>query len=214
MKKIFILLVAAVGVQIVHAQGLGSFFNQKKTQKKYYLQQIAALQLQLGYLKQGYRAAGSGLKTISGYKNSEYGSHNKYYKQLAQVNPGIEQSEAVKEIHRNATAIRTVFETTIEQVAKEKVMTEKEMNYIRKVYGNLDSKLKQDMEELGMIITPGKLKLSDDERWKKVKEIQVAVANKYAFSLSFNKKAVFISRQRQRELKDIDRLKKIHNIKQ
>lgn len=49
----------------VQGQTWGEFFQQKKTQKRYLLQQIAALQVFIGQAKKGYDLVGSGLRTIT-----------------------------------------------------------------------------------------------------------------------------------------------------
>jgi len=213
MKKMMIALLWIFSCIISQAQGIGSFFTQKQTQRKYYLDQIAALQLQIGYVKSGYKATGKGLSLISGFKKGELDLHGNYYNSLKQVNPAIQNSEAVKEIYRLAAAIRTTFTKSIAEIAAKKTMPDKEMKYIRSVYDNLDRKLGQDIEELSLVITPGRLQLSDDERWKRVKAIQAEVEDKYTFTLSFTGKAKFVAEQRKRELDNINRMKKIHNIK-
>lgn len=213
MKKMSIVLAALLCCGILQAQGIGSFFSQKQTQRKYYLDQIAALQLQIGYVKSGYKAVNNGLSMIGNFKRNELKMHDDYYTSLTQVNAAIQHSEAVKEIYRMAAAIRTTFTRTITELEGEKIMPEKEMKYIRNVYDNLDRKLKQDIEELSIVITPGRLQLTDDERWKRVKAIQSEVEDKYAFTLSFTGKAEFVAAQRKRELDDINRMKKLHNIK-
>lgn len=47
--------------QLAEAQTFDEWFRQKKTQKKYLVQQIAALKVYLGYLKEGYEIAQKGM---------------------------------------------------------------------------------------------------------------------------------------------------------
>ncbi|ULT42931.1 conjugal transfer protein TraI [Niabella defluvii] len=72
MKKIllFLLLVVSAGSNL-QAQTFAEWFQQKKTQKKYLLQQIAALQVYIGYAKKGYNIAKDGLNTIGGFTRGE-----------------------------------------------------------------------------------------------------------------------------------------------
>lgn len=57
MKKISIILFIMFFVNRSHAQTWDEWFNQKSTQKKYLLQQIAAFEAYLSYAKKGYDIA-------------------------------------------------------------------------------------------------------------------------------------------------------------
>ena len=64
----------------VEAQTFSEWFRQKKTQKKYLLQQIAALQVYIGYAQKGYRIAKEGLTTIGGFTKGEFDLHSDFQK--------------------------------------------------------------------------------------------------------------------------------------
>ena len=51
----------------------------KKTQKKYLLQQIAALKVYISYAKKGYNIVSSGINTIRDIKKGELNLHNNFY---------------------------------------------------------------------------------------------------------------------------------------
>ena len=62
MKKQFLIILFAVVSTSVKAQTFAEWFQQGATQKKYLLQQIAALQVYIGYVQKGYSIAKKGLK--------------------------------------------------------------------------------------------------------------------------------------------------------
>ena len=64
-----------LSTNIGHSQKWDEWFKQKKTQKKYLIQQIAALKVYLGYLKEGYDIAIS-ISTISVFISPELGFYN------------------------------------------------------------------------------------------------------------------------------------------
>ena len=64
------------------AQTSSEWFRQKATQKKYLLQQIAALQVYSGYLSKGYSIAKNGLNTIKNIKNGDLLQHSNYFTSL------------------------------------------------------------------------------------------------------------------------------------
>ena len=93
----FALMTAAM-THCAQAQTFAEWFNQKKTQKKYLLQQIAALQIYSGYLKTGYGIARGGLGSIGGYIGNEYGLHGSYYTHLKTVNVIVKNNPQVNDI--------------------------------------------------------------------------------------------------------------------
>src|SRR5260221_4860823 len=98
MKMIFIILSLFVCIQAGHAQTYDEWFRQKKTQKKYLLQQIAALQVYIDYAKKGYDIASKGLNTIRDIKNGDFNLHRDFFGSLKQVNPKIKKYAKVADI--------------------------------------------------------------------------------------------------------------------
>jgi hypothetical protein len=80
------------------AQTFAEWFQQNKTQKKYLLRQIAALQVFSGYLKQGYQVATKGLSSISGSLQTENSLHTTYYNRLKTVDPVVKNNDMVKDV--------------------------------------------------------------------------------------------------------------------
>ncbi len=64
MKTILLVIATVLLFQSANAQTWDEWFKQKKTQKKYLVQQIAALRVYLDYLKKGYTVVHNGLNTI------------------------------------------------------------------------------------------------------------------------------------------------------
>src|SRR5690606_37042983 len=81
-----------------HAQTWDEWFQQKKTQKKYLIKQVAALQIYLGYVKKGYEIARQGLNLIGDIKDGDFSLHKDYFESLKAVNPAIRNSAKVAEI--------------------------------------------------------------------------------------------------------------------
>ena len=99
MKRI--LLLATVGLFAFHSSGAQTtdeWLNQKATQKKYLLQQIAALQVYLGYAKKGYTIVTSGVNTIRNIKNGDFNLHRDFFSRLKNVNPAIRRYAKVADI--------------------------------------------------------------------------------------------------------------------
>jgi len=66
---IYVTIIILLSGAQVNAQTWNEWFRQKKTQKKYLVQQIAALKVYLKYLKQGYRIVDKGLSLVGDIKD-------------------------------------------------------------------------------------------------------------------------------------------------
>src|SRR5674476_818487 len=98
MKKLFIILTLIFIAADSHAQTWDEWFAQKQTQKKYLLQQIAALQTYISTAEKGYKIASDGIHTISNIKNGELNLHSLFFNSLKTVNPKIKNATIVAEI--------------------------------------------------------------------------------------------------------------------
>lgn len=98
MKKLIMLCLFAAIATATQAQNVAELTKQKKTQKKYLIEQIVALQLYISYVKKGYSIAKEGLNTISAFKRGEFNLHTNYFNSLKSVNPKIKQYAKVADI--------------------------------------------------------------------------------------------------------------------
>jgi len=90
MKGVILLIVFSCAFATVcHGQTFDEWFRQKKTQRKYLVQQIAAYRLYAGYLAKGYKIAREGTGLISGITNGELALHEAFFKSLQVVNPKV-----------------------------------------------------------------------------------------------------------------------------
>lgn len=80
------------------------------------------------------------------------------------------------------------------------------------VYTNLFNKSLQNLEELTMVITAGKLRMSDDERINTIDRIYNDIADKLVFLRTFNKETNVLAIQRGREMVDTKLSKKLNGL--
>src|SRR5690606_229293 len=98
MKKLLAIAIVLFCSENLSAQTFAEWFQQKSTQKKYLVQQIAALQLYSGYLSKGYSIAKNGLNTIKSIKDGDILQHDNYFNSLTTVNPQIKRYQKVADI--------------------------------------------------------------------------------------------------------------------
>ena len=94
-----------------------------------------------------------------------------------------------------------------------KQFTITEIEYLGNVYANLLKECLKTLDELAMVVTAGKLRMSDDERLQAIDKIYDEVMEQYTFLNEFNNGTAILSLQREKEKMDIDLMRKVHGLK-
>lgn len=212
-KAILFLLLFVSATGSLQAQTFTEWFQQKKTQKKYLLQQIAALQVYIGYAQKGYKIAKEGLTTISGFTKGEFSLHGDYFNSLKTVNPEVRKYVKVADIIALQVKIVRDYNRTYEQLAKSDAFSGEERDYIRRVLGRLLNDCEQTLDELIAVTSDGKLEMKDDERMKRIHQLYMDMQDKYTFSKSFSNDASLMAAARTRERIEVQTSRALQGIK-
>lgn len=192
----------------VNAQTFAEWFKQSSTQKKYLLQQIAALQVFSGYLKQGYQIAHNGLGSISGSLNSENQLHASYYTRMSNASPAVKNNEQVQDILLWQKDILTNLKN-IDQING---LTVIEKNYLTSVRLAVLKDCDQQIDALQVVITDGKSQMSDADRLVLIGKIHAAMLDNYHFAAGFTAQAKAYANQRMQEQRDAQTAKQVYGI--
>lgn len=212
MKKLITALCLCTSL-VCHAQGIGDWFNQKKTKIKLLGQQIAALQVYIGYVQQGYKIASQGLHAITDIKNGEFSLHSVYFNSLKSVNPKIKHAAEVAEIIALQVAIVNHFKQAIKEYKAGNEFSVAELNYITNVYTSLADDLAKDIDALITVISDNKLQMTDDERINAINKLYANTQDKSAFAQHFTNGGFILAQQRQNEQRDSKVVKDLYDSK-
>lgn len=201
----FALVTAAIS-HCAQAQTFAEWFSQKKTQKKYLLQQIAALQVYSGYLKTGYSIAKGGLSSIAGYAGNEYGLHGSYYTHLKTVNTEIKNNPQVNNIIRWQQDILKQTASIKSQTG----LTGRESTYTAKVCQALLNDCEAHINDLQTILSDNKVEMSDEERIRQIARLHRAMQDNYRFVTSFRTQLQLYVHNKEQEKNDVITLKGLY----
>lgn len=213
MKKtilIIVLFVSAAGN--VKAQTFAEWFQQKKTQKKYLLQQIAALQVYIGYAQKGYQIAKDGLNTIGGFTRGEFDLHSDYFNSLKIVNPEIRRYTRIAEIIAMQVKIVQSYGKTYQLLSGTNIFSNDELAYIQRVFGRLLDDCEKTLDELIAVTTDAKLEMKDDERITRIDKLYADMQDKFTFSKSFGNDAKALAASRIKEQTEVQTSRALHGI--
>lgn len=204
MKKIFLLvLFTALITGNLHAQA---------KQQRVLLQQIAALQVYIGYAKKGYSAVKKGLNTIGDFKRGEFNLHTDYLNSLKAVNPKIKKYARVTEIIGLQIKIMKGYKSLHQQIQQDDLFHGDEVDYIKRVFERLIKNCDTNLNELLTIVTDGKLEMKDDERVKRIDMIYQNMLDNYTFSESFSNETKILAVSKATELKEAKNSRVLNGI--
>ena len=170
MKKIFLIVLIANSFQ-VSAQNFDEWFNQKKTQIKYLLQQIAANEIYIEYLQKGYKIAESGLRTINDIKHGDFSLHNDFFNSLKTVNPKIKGLAKVADIIAFQVEIIKQSGSAVQHILASDQFTSAEITYLQNVFNHLLDECTKNISALIDVVISGNTEMTDDARIKRIDAI-------------------------------------------
>ncbi|HTF21683.1 MAG TPA: hypothetical protein VK658_26570 [Chryseolinea sp.] len=186
------------------------WFRQKKTQRRYLIQQIAALKVYLEYLKKGYNVVHKGLTTIGDIKDGTFKLDKDYFNSLKAVSPVVRNSPKVNEILVCQESILRLFRAFMPHCREDENLSPEEISEIETVYRDILTASETSIDELTLITTAGELEMKDDERLLRLDKVHASMQEQYAFAKSFIDAVSMLSGQRSRERQQIHTMKELH----
>jgi hypothetical protein len=213
MKKIILIITALFFVHTIQAQTFSEWFRQGKTQKKYLIEQIAALQAYTAVLKKGYDISQKGLTAIGDIKNGDFGLHSNYFNSLKAVNPEVAKYPRVADILTMQQDIQLLSGHSKSKALQSNLFTSGEKDYITGVYGRLNTDCLQTLNELEAVTTPGKLEMKDDERIKRIDRLFAQSQSQYDFAKNFSNDLLMMQIQKSYQNTDLRTARNLYGIK-
>jgi len=202
MKRLYLLLLIIVlSAGSTRAQSFSEWFKQKKTQKKYLLAQIAALETYLKAVEKGYDIAQNGLSAISVLKDGDFMQHVLHFQRLEMVSPRVKSYSkvlAIAEMEDRSQRIRSVL---MAEKDLNDLLNTSELTSLHEICDDAGSEGKKDLQELELLVTDGKLKMTDDERILRIDRLYLEVREKLrgVLLLAQNVQSVLVGRTKQRK---------------
>lgn len=199
---IFIVLMIGLSLS-ANAQTWNEWFRQKKTQKKYLVQQIAALKVYLKYLKEGYDIAKKGLDLVGDIKDGNLNDHSTYFGSLRSVNDVISNDSKIDLIVTYHKGIINEFHELEKECRANAILSEAEVKYIGSVYKNILKESESSLAALTAIIVNEGSQMTDDERIDRISKIYEDTKDMYGFTRSFCNSTKMLAMQRTIERNEI-----------
>jgi len=176
------------------------------------VEKLAQLKRILSNMKKGYEIVSTGYNTIKDISKVNFNIHQAFLNGLIQVSPAVRKYKKIAEIISYQTQLVKEYKSAFRRFDASNLFNTNEIRYMDNVYTNLFTKSLQNLEELTMVITAGKLRMSDDERINAIDRIYNDIADKLVFLRTFNKENNVLAIQRGREIIDTKVSKKLNEL--
>ena len=200
MKKILILTILITLLMIpVKSMGQSAEIQQLILN----IEKLSQFKKILSDMKKGYELLSGGYKTVKDMTEGNFSLHKTFLDALMQVSPAVKNYKKVGEIVEYQILIVKESRNGMNRFIKNGNFSGQEINYFEKVYENLLNQSLRNLDELTMVLTADKLRMSDDERLKAVDDIYEQMQDKLLFLRNFNTTSNVLALQRSKEKNDV-----------
>jgi hypothetical protein len=195
------LLLVSLGVQLSYGQ------SQEAKQLLLNVEKLSQLKNILSDMKKGYTIVSNGYRSVKNIAEGNFSLHEVFLDGLMVVSPEVKKYARVADIISYQKDIVSEYKRALKGFRTADVFSGDELSYMSGVYENLFSQSLQNLEDLTMVITSSKLRMSDDERLRAIDRIFLDTRDKLVFLRDFNSGANMLLLQKQKEKREISQLK-------
>lgn len=198
-KRICLLFaLCAIGI-MVRAQ------SQEAQQLLLNVEKLSQLKNILSDMKKGYQVVSGGYNTIRNISQGNFSLHELFLDGLMLVSPEVKKYRRVADIITYQKHLVSEYKSAFRRFSSSGNFSLQELDYMGRVYSQLFAQSLGSLDELAMVITSAKLRMSDEERLGAIDRIFSDVHDKLVFLRDFNSKAVSLSLAREKEKIDLKR---------
>lgn len=212
MKTLLILWGLLGYINFLQAQTWEEWTQQRKTQTRYLLQQIAAFRIYTNYLYEGYELARKGQQVIKEIKEGDFHLHRDYFYSLKSVNPVIASSAKVVAILAVHKKIIHKAHQAMKELSAIRHMRDAERACFQNVLNHLLEDCSGAIGQLQMIISSGTVNMNDAERIRWLDNLYTDILQKHILLQSFINDASILQVQRKNDQSNIGHLQRILDV--
>jgi len=208
-KRLVMSVVLVCSMIQVNAQTFGEWFRQNATQRKYLLEQIAALKVYSGYLSKGYGIVRDGAGLVGDIRGQDLSMHEGYFASLAKVNSSVsgqQKAKAALMLMEQMAAIRTA---TGKLVRQNEWTAGEHGGIIRHLY-DLEKEAGKQKDDLELVLQPDRTVMTDDERIARLGKVYGNILESYTDHIKLYRTVDLIVKERVQGIRDASRMRSWH----
>lgn len=174
------------------------------------IEKLAQFKQILSDLKKGYEILTGGYNVIRNISEGNFSLHKVFLDGLLEVSPAVKKYKRVAGIIDYQLQLVREYKAAFARFRQDGFLLDSELDYIGRVYGQLVDKSLENLDDLLLVITAGKLRMSDEERLALIDGIYADMADKLHFLRAFNHQAEVLSLQRAKDSKETQILQDLY----
>lgn len=175
-------------------------------------QKLKQLEEILDNMYRGYKILDKGYRTIKDIAQGNYSVHQAFLDGLMAVNPTIRNYKRIPMIINYQKLLIQEYKRAHNRFKQDPNFKLEELEYLASVYKFLFEASVRNLEDLAMIITATKLRMSDDERMQAIDRIFFDMENKVVFLRYFNNNTQLLAVQRARSQNDVRTMQQLYGL--
>lgn len=160
----------------------------------------------------GYKILDKGYRTIKDISEGNYSLHKLFMDGLMAVNPTIRNYKRIPFIIDYQKLLLKEYKNAYSRFKDDPNFKPQEIAYLANVYSFLFQASLRNIDDLVMIITATKLRMSDDERMQAIDRIFYDMEGKLIFLRSFNNSTQLLAIQRARSINDVRTIQHLYGV--
>lgn len=188
--------------------------SQTATQLLLNYEKLKQLEEILDNMYKGYKILSQGYDRIKGIAEGNYKLHQVILDGLFAVNPTVRDYQRIPMIIEYQALLLKEYKRAYNRFRDDGNLTASELRYLESVYTYLVKQSLRNLEELTMIVSASKLRMTDDERLKVIDRIFHDMEGKLSFLRYFNNSTQMLAMQREREKSEVKTIQYLYELKQ
>lgn len=174
------------------------------------VEKLAQFKSILSDMKKGYDVVFKGYNTIKGISEGNFNLHRTFLDGLMKVNPEIAKYRRVADIIRYQRDLIREYSRAYTRFSGSGRFPLQELEYLSGIYKNLLDQSINNLDELAMVITASKLRMSDDERLEAIDRLYLDMQDKLVLLRNVNSRTGALESHREKALNEQEILKKLY----
>lgn len=175
-------------------------------------EKLQTLEKMLDNMYMGYKILDNGYTTIKKIAEGDYSIHQAFLDGLMAVNPSVRNYKRIPLIIEYQKLLVQEYKRAWKQLKNDPNLTIDEIFYIESVYKFILQASVRNLDDLAMIITATKLRMSDDERMRAIDNIFFDMENRMVFLRGFNNDTRLLAIQRAFANNNQQNVKKLYGV--
>lgn len=175
-------------------------------------EKLKGLEEILDNMYQGYKILSKGYNTIKDIAEGNFNLHKLFLDGLYAVNPTVKNYKRIPYIIQYQKLLIEESKRAFDKFRNDTNLTVREIRYLENLYNYLLKQSLRNLEELFMIITATRLRMSDEERLHAIDRIYQDMERKIVFLKIFNENTQMMLFKRAQEERDINTIQKLYQV--